>query len=405
MDASILFTRAERKEPTDVTHSASDLVLGIAVLALAWGPVPLKAADSPLRYIAFGDSLTEGVGDTGESEDKGWPFRLEDLLQEAGYDLEVLNRGLGGENTPEGLTRIPGVLLEGGDLIFIMEGTNDVSKRISAETTRFNLKEMANKAKEKGFEVVLATVIPRYPDAEVDADNIANKRMNELIRDLAGQTKRDLVDTFEIFGQAPDRFRQLYAKLSKDPVGHLNPQGYDLMAQSFFDVLMGVDTVPPVPGVIVPTDKARQVKGIPTITVDLWDFGEGINREALFLLVNGSVVEAEIDHAAARSSFTYTPTRNLRGVVTLGVRSEDLNEPVNTFDREISTFAIKGTVFLDGDIDLDGRVDGYDLVILAIAFGSKVGQVRYYARADLNGDGFVDGFDLAILASNFGMSS
>ena len=87
------------------------------------------------------------------------------------------------------------------------------------------------------------------------------------------------------------------------------------------------------------------------------------------------------------------------------MRSEDLNEPANTFDREISTFVIRGTIFLDGDIDMDGRVDGFDLVILALAFGSEMGQPHYDVRADLDDDGLVDGFDLAILASNFGMSS
>ena len=85
-----------------------------------------------------------------------------------------------------------------------------------------------------------------------DADNITNKLVNELIRDLAGGTARDLVDNFEIWGQAPDRFRTLYADIPQDPVGHPNGTGYDLLAQSYFDVLMGVDTVPPVTGLIFP---------------------------------------------------------------------------------------------------------------------------------------------------------
>jgi lysophospholipase L1-like esterase len=54
-----------------------------------------------------------------------------------------------------------------------------------------------------------------------------------------------------------------------------------------------------------------------------------------------------------------------------------------------------------GDIDDSGRVDGADLVLLGIAFGSVEGDDAYSAAADINEDGIVDGFDLAILADNF----
>ena len=55
-----------------------------------------------------------------------------------------------------------------------------------------------------------------------------------------------------------------------------------------------------------------------------------------------------------------------------------------------------------GDIDGSGRVDGADLVLLGIAFGSREGQSTYAPAADINEDGIVDGFDLAILADHFG---
>ena len=57
-----------------------------------------------------------------------------------------------------------------------------------------------------------------------------------------------------------------------------------------------------------------------------------------------------------------------------------------------------------GDIDGSGRVDGADLVLLGIAFGSVEGGESYSAAADINQDGIVDGFDLAILADHFGQN-
>ena len=54
------------------------------------------------------------------------------------------------------------------------------------------------------------------------------------------------------------------------------------------------------------------------------------------------------------------------------------------------------------DIDHSGRVDGFDLAIIARGFGRSCGQDGYDAGADLTRDCAVDGEDLSILAAQFG---
>ena len=54
------------------------------------------------------------------------------------------------------------------------------------------------------------------------------------------------------------------------------------------------------------------------------------------------------------------------------------------------------------DVDRSGRVDGYDLAVLARAFGSRKGGRFYSAAADVDASGLVDGSDLALLAARFG---
>ena len=54
------------------------------------------------------------------------------------------------------------------------------------------------------------------------------------------------------------------------------------------------------------------------------------------------------------------------------------------------------------DTDGSGRVDGYDLAILASAFGRGRGEALYSAAADIDGSGLVDGVDLAFVAGRFG---
>ena len=57
---------------------------------------------------------------------------------------------------------------------------------------------------------------------------------------------------------------------------------------------------------------------------------------------------------------------------------------------------------LVGDLNNDGVVDIFDVVILAKAFGSKPGDPNWNPDADLNNDGVVDIFDVVILVNEFG---
>jgi lysophospholipase L1-like esterase len=352
--------------------------------------------------VAFGDSITEGTGD--DSPIIGYPGRLQGLLRNAGLEDSVRNEGLGGEKTPEGLSRLNSVLDRGGDVLLLMEGSNDISVKISRETTLFNLGKMAERAETKGLEAVHATMIPRTPRSRVDAENLLNQRLVEDLRHLAGLNQRRVVDNFEIFGAQSDWFANLYSQSTTDFVGHPNATGYDLMASTFFDVLTGVDSTPPVTGILSPWNGANNVKPASEINVELWDFGLGIDITTAALIIDGQPVTAEVTGGQRRAQLRYASPQPLRGVVSVGVRVQDLAAPANAVDREVARFVIAGTTFIDGDIDQDGRVDGIDLVLLARGFGSTLGELRYQSDADLDGDGAIDGKDLAILATTFGES-
>ncbi|MBZ0113751.1 MAG: hypothetical protein K8J08_14895, partial [Thermoanaerobaculia bacterium] len=120
------------------------------------------------------------------------------------------------------------------------------------------------------------------------------------------------------------------------------------------------------------------------------------------LIIDGQPVTAEVTGGQRRTQLRYASPKPLRGVVSVGVQIQDL--ATNAIDREVARFIIAGTTFIEGDIDQDGRVDGVDLVLLARAFGTTVGETRYDSDADLNDDGVIDGKDLAVLATTFGES-
>ena len=376
--------------------------------ALLLGAIPVlgpSRASAQTNYLAFGDSITLGVGDDPARAQPGYPPRLQALLQSVGVSATVGNYGRGGEKTPEALLRIDGILALGkpGDTFLLMEGTNNVSQSISLETTIADLDTMAFRAEGLGMKVVHATVIPRPPNAKHDADNTLTDQLNGRIRNLAGQRGRRLADPNEVFRNTPNLFSGFYSADPTDFVGHPNAAGYDILARVFYNVIRNIDAVSPVPGVIIPATGTANVKPDTNIQVDVWDFGTGIDLANTFLLVNGQVTAAVPQGNALHAIFNYQPPTPLAGKVTLGLRSRDFATPPNAIDRQVATFTVRGSA-LQGDLNGDNRVDGMDLVLLALHFGANQGDPTYDATADLNADGHIDGLDLAILAASFGQT-
>jgi hypothetical protein len=291
-----------------------------------------------------------------------------------------------------------------GDVLILMEGTNDINRGIPVETTRFNLNQMAERAESRGMTVIHATTIPRLPDAKFDPGNITNTWLNQNIRDMAGRRGRKLADPFEVLSTTPDLYTRYYSQAADDRVGHPNAAGYDLLAQIFFDVIRNVDRVPPVTGLVSPAHGAKEVSPGAAITVDVWDFGAGIDLATTTLKINGVPTGVPPTGDPKKAVLTYQSPTPLVGIVSVGLSSRDLATPTNTVDREVFTFTIAGTQILTGDLDQDGRVDGADLLRFARRFGARLGETLYSPSADFNNDGIVDGQDLAVLANNFGRS-
>ncbi len=196
--------------------------------------IPVNPDLDENAYIGFGDSITYGMMDYKDTPQLGYIPRLESLLYENYGPSWVINEGWGGEVTEQGLARMSSVIsTHNARYLLLMEGTNDVVfRRISMDTTAFNLKEMIKTCRDYGVFVVLSTIIPRDDHRWYKPffkDRIFE--LNDKIRDLAPAIKVPLVDMFDIFFNHPAGWRTL---LSSDKV-HPSIKGYIVMTESWFE--------------------------------------------------------------------------------------------------------------------------------------------------------------------------
>ena len=121
-------------------------------------------ADHRPVLVCFGDSLTAGFGaDPGES----YPDFLQKDLDALGFHYHVVNQGISGNTTKDGLNRIDRILALHPAVIVVEFGGNDGLRGLRIEDSRSNLDAILARLKPSGAKIALAgiTLPPDYgPD-------------------------------------------------------------------------------------------------------------------------------------------------------------------------------------------------------------------------------------------------
>lgn len=161
--------------------------------------------------IAFGDSLTHGIG---ASKDMDYPSQLSRMIGKP-----VINMGVPGETTGDALERLELVLVENPRIVIVTLGGNDIRKKVPREQVFNNLRTIVSRIQENGAMVVLGGI-----DVPVFGSDFGDAYIT-----LARDTGSLLV---------PNVFEGIInnKSLMSDPV-HPNGKGYRLMAESFHQVL------------------------------------------------------------------------------------------------------------------------------------------------------------------------
>jgi acyl-CoA thioesterase-1 len=119
-----------------------------AVLLLT--PMP-GLARTP-EVLAFGDSLTAGLG---LSASEAFPARLAARLNDEGIDIRMVNAGVSGDTTTDGLARLDWALADKPDFVILALGANDAMRGIDPKIVRANLDKMIDKIQASGARLML----------------------------------------------------------------------------------------------------------------------------------------------------------------------------------------------------------------------------------------------------------
>jgi lysophospholipase L1-like esterase len=197
--------------------------------------------------VAIGNSITDGAGSTRDSNAR-WPDRLaRRLLATTAAPTAVVNAGIGGNRVlspttgPSALARFDrDVLMQPGVThVIVMEGINDILRgtntpdprdEIAAEELIAGLRQLADRAHERGLVVIGGTLTPigglarGGPAAQAKVDAV-----NAWIR--TSGVFDGVIDFYKAAGDPaqPDRFLPAY-----DSGDHLHPSdaGYRAMADA-----------------------------------------------------------------------------------------------------------------------------------------------------------------------------
>lgn len=125
------------------------MLIGLLVLLGA----PAHAAERVLKIVAFGDSLTAGLGLPAGA---AFPARLEAALKAKGHAVAIVNAGVSGDTAAGGLGRLDWSVPDDADAVILELGANDALRGVDPKTTKAALDAILGKLDARRVPVLLA---------------------------------------------------------------------------------------------------------------------------------------------------------------------------------------------------------------------------------------------------------
>ena len=184
--------------PGRIAAAAVRMLFSAALLTLS----PAIGMAAPLKIVAFGDSLTAGYQ---LPQDASFAAQLEKALRDKGHDITIVQGGVSGDTTADGLARIDWTVPDDARGVILELGANDAFRGVDPSVIRKNFDAMITRLQARGMSVLLAGMYaPRNmgPDYvkrfEANYTEIANAYNVPLypffLEGIAGNAKFNLQD-------------------------------------------------------------------------------------------------------------------------------------------------------------------------------------------------------------------
>lgn len=144
-----------RSQPPLATFSESSSV-SLPLAPSDPGPVATRQV-----IVAFGDSLTAGYG---VNSDQSYPANLQRDLDARGYRYRVVNEGVSGNTSKDGVLRIPEITALHPSVVIVAFGGNDGLRGLPIQDTEMNLSTIIAAMQDANAKVILGgiTLPPNY---------------------------------------------------------------------------------------------------------------------------------------------------------------------------------------------------------------------------------------------------
>lgn len=174
------------------------------------------------RIVALGDSLTAGLG---IGPDQAYPALLQQRLDEAGLNYEVVNAGVSGDTSAGGLRRLDWALDGDVRVLVVALGGNDALRGLPVAELQRNLSAIIERAQARHVTVVLAGM-----EAPPNFGRDYTVQFRRVYADLARQYRVALLPFLL------DRVAGIEGLNQRDGI-HPTPEGARLVADNVWAVL------------------------------------------------------------------------------------------------------------------------------------------------------------------------
>jgi acyl-CoA thioesterase-1 len=196
----------------------------LLALALGIAAAPQASAAERKTVVILGDSLTAGYG---VERERAYPALLQEKIDAAGLPFKIVDAGVSGDTTSDGLGRLDWLLRRKIDVLIVELGGNDGLRGLPAATIQSNLQAIVERARKKYPDIKIVITGMRMPAnlGPTYADAFAR-----VFPEIAAKNKAALVP-FLLEGVGGD------TNLNQADGIHPTAEGHKIVAENVWKVL------------------------------------------------------------------------------------------------------------------------------------------------------------------------